>query len=95
MSNSDTITVSCGEVLDISRVGEFYTELTMILNEEKPIEIDASLLERIDISGLQVLLAFYQKVKSSGLDINWCNPSESMLRAATLVGLQDQLGLSE
>ena len=95
MSNSDTITVSCGEVLDIARVGEFYTELTMILNEEKPIEIDASQLERIDISGLQVLLAFYQKVKSSGFDINWSNPSESMLRSAKLVGLQEQLGLSE
>ena len=95
MSDSDTITVSCGEVLDIARVSEFYTELTMILNEEKPIEIDASQLERIDISGIQVLLAFYQKVKSSGFDISWSNPSESMLRSAKLVGLQEQLGLSK
>ena len=95
MSNSDTITVSCGEVLDIARVSEFYTELTMILNEEKPIEIDASQLERVDISGIQVLLAFYQKVKSSGFDISWSNPSESILRSAKLVGLQEQLGLSK
>lgn len=95
MSKSDTITVSCGDVLNIARVGEFYTELTMILNEEKPIEVDASQLERIDISGMQVLLAFYQKAKSSGLEFSWGNPSDSFLRSAELVGLQQQLGLSE
>ena len=95
MSDSSALTVSCGEVLDIARVGEFYTELTMILNDNKPIEIDASELGRVDIAGLQVLLAFYQKANSSGLDVSWLNPSDSLLRSVKLVGLQEQLGLSE
>ena len=81
--------------MNIARVAEFYSELTMILNEEKPVEVDASELERIDISGMQLLLAFYLKAKSSGLDISWGNPSDGFLRSAKLVGLEKQLGLSE
>ncbi len=95
MSESEAITVTCGEVLNISRVGELYTELSMVLNENKPVEVDASSLERIDIAGIQLLLAFRQKVVSSGLDFSWQSPSENLIRAATLVGLAQRLGLSE
>lgn len=95
MSESEAITVSCGEVLDISRVSEFYTELEMIINEGKSIELDASELERIDISGLQLLLSFYQKIKSSGHEFCWSSPSEQLVRSASLVGLDKLLGLSE
>ncbi|VAW87672.1 hypothetical protein MNBD_GAMMA18-2261 [hydrothermal vent metagenome] len=95
MSDAGTITVNCGDTLDISRVGELYTELEMIINEKKAIEFDASEIERIDTSGLQLLLSFYQKIKSSGFDFHWISPSEHLLRSASLVGLDKLLGLSE
>ena len=95
MGKADAIIVSCGEVLDISRVGEFYSELNMILNEEKPVQVDISKLDRIDIAGIQLLLSFSEKVNSLGLGFQWSAPSESLLRAVKLVGLAEQLGFSE
>ncbi len=95
VGDAEILTVNCGETLDISRVSEFYTELEMIINEKKPIEFDVSEIERIDISGLQLLLSFYQKINSSGLDFHWKNPSENLLRSASLVGLEGALGFSE
>lgn len=95
MSEADTITISCGDVLNISRVSEFYSELSMILNEKKPVQMDVSELERIDVAGIQLLLSFSQKVKNSGLSFQWSTPSENLLRSVSLVGLRDQLGFSE
>lgn len=95
MSETEAITVNCGDTLDISRVSEFYTELEMVINEKKAIEFDASQIERIDIAGLQLLLSFHQKIESSGFNFRWINPSEHLLRSANLVGLDKPLGLSE
>ncbi len=95
VGDAEILTVNCGETLDISRVSEFYTELEMIINQQKSIEFDVSEIERIDISGLQLLLSFYQKINSSGLGFHWKNPSENLLRSASLVGLEDALGFSK
>jgi len=95
VGKADAIIVSCGEVLDISRVGEFYSELNMILNEEKPVQVDISKLDRIDIAGIQLLLSFSEKVNNLGYGFQWSAPSESLLRAVKLVGLTEQLGFSE
>ena len=93
MTASEDLVVECGEMLDISRVSEFYAELKMVIEEEKPVELDGSKVERIDTAGLQLLVAFCQQLKTENRGMRWHEPSEALKRSAQLLGLMDELGL--
>jgi len=93
MTASESLVVECGEMLDISRVSEFYAELKMVLEDDKAIELDGSKIERIDTAGLQLLVTFCQQLKAKNRPVQWREPSEALQRSAQLVGLVDELGL--
>ncbi len=95
MGEAEKITVNCGEVLDISRVSELYAELDVILNQSSLIEMDVSKIERIDVAGIQLLISLRNKVKSSGHEVAWVEPSDNFLRSVRLIGLDGSLGLLE
>lgn len=93
MADSENLVVDCGETLDISRVSEFYAELKMVLDENQPVDLDCSKIERVDTAGLQLLTVFSQKLKSNSLDLSWIEPSDVLKRSAQLLGLTEELGL--
>jgi anti-anti-sigma regulatory factor len=95
VTDSEAIVVECGEVLDISRVAEFYAELKMVIDENKPIELDAANLSRIDAAGVQLLVALCQKAKVESISLTWKQVSESLHRSASLIGLENELGLPQ
>lgn len=56
--------------------------------------IDASRVEKTDTSALQLLTAFSLAAARNDTKIRWLNPSEPLLRAAALLGLDEILHIA-
>lgn len=56
--------------------------------------IDASNVETIDTSGLQLLLALVKKLQASNKTIQWASPSELLTTSASKLGLTEKLMLA-
>jgi ABC-type transporter Mla MlaB component len=85
--------VTCGDVLDISVVAQKYAEFTEIIEKQEAIEISAGELQRIDGAGIQLLVALFNQAEQQGLEITWKDTSESLMDAASLLGVNTQLHL--
>lgn len=94
MSKSGSV-VTLPERVDISMVSEVYLTLSVALETDKDISVDASAVERIDASGLQLLLAFMLQTSKQSLKCLWVNPSVALVKSARLLGLDRQLLLPE
>jgi ABC-type transporter Mla MlaB component len=87
-------TVTCGDVLDISVVTTKYNELKQMLNNAQTIEVSAAELQRIDGAGVQLLVALFREAADQGKVISWKDTSESLLEAASLLGVKNHLQLN-
>ena len=90
---SDEICVACGSVLDISRVTEFHRELKAALGKGGVIMLDGAEVEKVDAAALQLCAAFFHAADARKVKAKWLTPSEPLVRAASLLGLEKQLGL--
>jgi ABC-type transporter Mla MlaB component len=78
----------------IRDVAKLYAELGKIVGRPEAIVIDASDVDRIDTSMLQVLAAFVRDRHAGGLTVTWSDtPSEAFLRAGRLLDLEAHLFL--
>jgi len=101
MTNQDDATpnktkshvINCGEFIDITVVMEWRNKLLKILPVASDVVLEASDIERIDTTGLQVLIAFIKDANVKGISITWLVPSDVMRNAARLTGLTDALEL--
>lgn len=94
-SDPDEIIIDCGEILDISRVSDFCQELKSALGKGGEVILDATHIERIDASGLQLCTAFFQAATARKVQAKWQSPSTALITAAGLLGLSQPLGLPE
>ncbi|MGA2447058.1 MAG: STAS domain-containing protein [Polyangiaceae bacterium] len=60
-----------------------------------PVIIECSAVERLDAAGLQVLLALAKKLRSANLDVKLRGPSEAVLEAVRLAGVETELPIDE
>jgi ABC-type transporter Mla MlaB component len=93
MLKGNSVVVSCGRLLDVSAARELHYSLRQSLDSELPIEIDVSVVERIDAAILQLLYAFVRDAISSGKKLSWNQPTQAFLAAAQLLQLQNSLCL--
>ena len=91
----EKITVSCGDVLGISEVGQKYIELKEALVSDQSVEISAGELRQIDGAGLQLLVAFIKEANKMHIEINWVGVSEVLIKAASILGVTSQLQLQQ
>ena len=80
-------------VQDIRKSQALKSEMLSIVNDADEIDIDASEVERIDGTALQLLCALFVYAKANSIVINWVNPADSLLDAARTIGLQNLLEL--
>lgn len=95
-SGAETVRITCGELLQISKIRDLHAVLTRAL-ESAPgaeIELDASAADNVDASALQLMCAFIRDSTSSGRTIHWLRPTEALLEAAQLLQLDSRLALS-
>lgn len=61
--------------------------------EKKEVNLDASSIEKVDTSTMQLLAAYIIEADKRSININWLSPSPSVLNAAILLGLTETLKL--
>lgn len=88
-------TIECGDVVDISRVSDLYQQLNEALEGDDGISFNAGAIERIDAAALQMFACFIQEIKKRSRHVHWTNPTEALLRSASLLGMKQALLLEE
>lgn len=78
---------------DISQSAALKTEMLSLLDTRQTIQIDASRVERIDGSALQLLCALFVQAENNGVSLQWVEPSDALLQAAKYSGLTGLLNL--
>ncbi len=81
--------------LCIETVAELYEQLRPAIDLGQTVLLDASTVESVDTTNLQLLAAFALELGKNGTALQWHHPSEPFLQSATIAGLVDTLGLAE
>lgn len=85
--------ITLEETTNISHVGGLKTQLAEALSADEAIELDASEVVRVDAALLQLLASFSMQADAQGQSVSWVSPSEGLVEAARLTGLQGVLKL--
>ena len=80
--------------IEMKNVRELAERFAAALAESTRLTLDGSAVERIDGSGLQLLLAMVETARQQGREVTWQQPSASLLEAAALLGLEARLDLA-
>ena len=88
---AESITYQLEKFADISKAEALHEKLESYLNDGVNITIDASQVERIDTSVLQVLLSVFSSTEKQHLATTIKDPSETFLKAASILGVSDFL----
>jgi len=81
-------------VQDISKSQALKNDILSLVNDNDEIDIDASEVERVDGSALQLLCALFIYAQNNNLIIHWINPSDSFMQSVKISGMQKVLELS-
>lgn len=82
------------ENLSIHHITENFSDLKQIVESENDdVIFDATAVESIDTSGLQMLLAFVEDLKARDVTFSWLNPTTQLKEAAANIGLAIHLQL--
>jgi len=87
-------TFSCGESLDITEVASLQARLHKSLQKSSTIELKADDVKKADTAGLQLFVALARDVSDTGGALVWKKPSQALIDAAQLLGLEKELGLA-
>jgi anti-anti-sigma factor len=89
-----TVVVCRGEV-DRSNVEDFGSALARIdLDGSTCLHVHVAELEFIDVGGLALLAELARSVRSTGRTFRTCEARPGLRRAAAIMGLEDDLGLT-
>lgn len=79
--------------LDIREANNLKAKLAKFLDANRTVVLDASKVEKVDTSIMQLLAAFCRCANAKGIEVKWKNPNSRLLHAAELLGLSNPLGL--
>ena len=89
----ETENLDLGAKCTIIRAEELHKQMEDLLQTGHDVEVDASQVEQIDSSVLQLLVSLHQTLSQDGRNLHWKSPSEQTLVSAKLLGLDTHLGL--
>jgi len=90
---AESITYQLEKFSDISKAEVLHEKLESYLNDGVSLTIDASQIERIDTSAMQVLIALFVTMDKQHTQTQIINPSDAFLKAASMLGVSDFLRL--
>lgn len=88
---AEPATYQLESISDISKSELMHEQLENYLSSGVSVAVDASQVERIDTSAMQVLMALSQTLRKQELTASIVNPSENFLSTARLLGVTDEL----
>jgi anti-anti-sigma regulatory factor len=86
---------SLGESVVISEVMEWREKMAAAISAQDEVVLDGSEIERIDGTGLQLLVALMKEAVSTSTAITWNSASDVLLESAAQLGLTEILGLEK
>ncbi len=99
VAESDTASkahvIELSSVQAISKIAEQHKQWMEILNLESAIKIDASQVTSIDAASLQLIYALWREANKLDIEISWQGPSDALLDAARLLGMESSLQLDK
>lgn len=81
-------------IQDISKSLALKNDLMSLVNDNDEINIDASSVERIDGSSLQLLCGFFKYAETNNLIVHWIDPSDAFIRSSKIIGVDEVLNLN-
>lgn len=88
---AEPTTYQLESISDISKSEFMHEQLETFLSSGVNVAVDASQVERIDTSAMQILLALSQTLRKQELTASIVNPSENFLSTARLLGVTDEI----
>ena len=82
------------EQLMTGSVSELFESLQHLLDTGEPLVLNGSAVESVDFGGLQVLLALSVTLAKRQVPLHWNEPSDTLVRASQLAGMNEALGLT-
>ncbi|MBS3963370.1 MAG: STAS domain-containing protein [Methylomonas sp.] len=92
-TSQQSLSISLATVQNMQAVAQLYQRLLSALNETDHIDIDASAVNQIDTSTLQLLLVFKRTAIKQNKRVSIDFPSERFIEAASLLGLSQLLAV--
>lgn len=80
-------------IQDISKSEELKENMLNMVKSSKQINIDASMVARIDGSALQLLCGLFQYAKTNDIKLSWVDPSDALLSSIEFMNLGEELEL--
>lgn len=80
--------------LEMKNIREIAERFAAALAESAGLVLDGSEVNRIDGSGMQLLLAMVETARLQGREVAWRQPSATLLEAAALLDLEARLNLA-
>lgn len=90
---AESTTYQLEKFSDISKAEVLHEKLESYLNAGASVEIDASQVERIDTSAMQVLISLFISMDKQHMQTQIINPSDTFLKAASMLGVSNFLRL--
>ncbi|WP_415888577.1 lipid asymmetry maintenance protein MlaB [Neptuniibacter sp. SY11_33] len=81
------------EELSIANVTEWQQKLGSYINSAEAVCLDGEKLTRVDTAALQLLTAFCLKAQTLQKTVKWINPSDTLVKTACQLGLEQTLFL--
>ena len=87
--------IACPKQLNITMAEGFKEKLMPFADKGDSCSVDAAEVEKVDSTGLQLLVALDLTLKSNGAQLSVLNPSDVFLKTAQMLGLTEHLNLVE
>ena len=88
------VQIECPKYLNITMADAFYNQLKSLLERQVSVVLDATEVEKVDSSGLQMIYAFSQALTQQGGVMSWKRPPHTLVAQAQLIGIAAALGLN-
>lgn len=88
-----TLNIRLADTLDIFTMRSLYSELRSALDNDAPVFLQGSEVERVDAAALQMLAAMFIFAADHQYRLELQSPSEALVHGAALLSVDEYMGL--
>ncbi|MBV1877510.1 MAG: STAS domain-containing protein [Pseudomonadales bacterium] len=88
-------TIELPERLDIACVETLHLEMEDAFSSGQSLRLQGARVTKLDTAGLQILEAFFEEARKHHQQVEWLEPSNTIMEVAGFLQLKSQIGLSD
>ena len=82
------------EDIELADAGALHEQLKKVAQTKCSVVLDGSQVKVVDTAILQLLVTLNREAQQNGSRVSWQQPSDTLCKAAALLGLESHLGLA-